>query len=64
MFIRFLDPTYRRKGFYETASVSISIGSPPEMFLEKGPLIICSEFTAEHLCRSVISIEMSRLNIH
>ena len=30
--------------------------SPPEVFLRKGVLRICSQFTGEHQCRSVISI--------
>ena len=29
--------------------------SHPEVFLEKGVLEICSKFTGEHPCRSVIS---------
>ena len=29
--------------------------SPPEVFFRKGVLQICSKFTGEHLCRSVIS---------
>ena len=29
--------------------------SPPEVFLGKGVLKICSKFTGEHPCRSVIS---------
>ena len=32
--------------------------SPPEVFLEKGCLKICSKFTGEHPCRIVISIEL------
>ena len=32
--------------------------SPPEMFLGKGVLKICSKFTGEHPCRSVISIKL------
>ena len=31
--------------------------SPPEVFLRKGVLKICSKFTGEHPCRSVISIK-------
>ena len=30
----------------------------PEMFLGKGDLKICSKFTGEHPCRSVISIKL------
>ena len=33
-------------------------GSGPEVFLRKGVLRICSKFTGEHLCRSVISIKL------
>ena len=33
-------------------------GSGPEVFLGKGVLRICSKFTGEHLCRSVISIKL------
>ena len=32
--------------------------SHPEVFLEKGVLNICSKFTGEHPCRSVISIKL------
>ena len=32
--------------------------SPPEVFLRKGVLKICSKFTGEHPCRSVISIKL------
>ena len=32
--------------------------SPPEVFLGKGLLKICSKFTGEHPCRSVISIKL------
>ena len=32
--------------------------SPPEVFLQKGILKICSKFTGEHPCRSVISIKL------
>ena len=32
--------------------------SHPEVFLEKGVLKICSKFTGEHRCRSVISIKL------
>ena len=32
--------------------------SHPEVFLEKGVLKICSKFTGEHSCRSVISIKL------
>ena len=32
----------------------------PEVFLKKGVLKICSKFTGEHPCRSVISINLER----
>ena len=32
--------------------------SPPEVFLEKGVLKICSKFTGEDPCQSVISIKL------
>ena len=32
--------------------------SPPEVFLEKGVLKICSKFTEEHPCQTVISIKL------
>ena len=32
--------------------------SHPEVFLEKGVLKICSKYTGEYLCRSVISIKL------
>ena len=35
----------------------ISRSSGPEVFLGKGVLIICSNFTGEHPCRSTISIK-------
>ena len=35
-----------------------SRSSPPEVFLRKGVLKICSKFTVEHPCRSVIPKEM------
>ena len=31
---------------------------PPEVLLGKGALKICSKFTGEHACRSVISIKL------
>ena len=32
--------------------------SPPEVFLEKGVLKICSKFTGEHPCQTVISLKL------
>ena len=37
----------------------ITQSSPPDVLLEKGILKICSKFTGEHPCRSVISIKLS-----
>ena len=37
---------------------SICRSSPPEVFLEKGVLEICTKFIEEHLCRNVISIKL------
>ena len=34
--------------------------NPPEVFLEKGILKICSKFTEEHPCQSVVSIKLLR----
>ena len=35
-----------------------------EVFLEKGALEICSKFTGEHPCRSVISIKLLHSKSH
>ena len=32
--------------------------SPPQVYLEKGALKICSKFTGDHPCQSVISIKL------
>ena len=32
--------------------------SPPDVFIEKGVLKLCSKFTGEHLCRSVMLIKL------
>ena len=37
-----------------------SRSSPPEVFLRKDVLKICSKFTGKHPCRSVISIKLLR----
>ena len=37
---------------------SFGRSSHPEVFLEKGVLKICSKFTGEHPCGSVISIQL------
>ena len=38
--------------------LEIDRSSHPEVFLRKGVLKICSKFTGEHPCRSVISIKL------
>ena len=38
--------------------INIIRSSRPEVFLRKGALKICSKFTGEHPCRSVISIKL------
>ena len=38
--------------------IKICRSSHPEVFLEKGVLEICSKFTWEHPCQSVISIKL------
>ena len=40
-----------------------SRSSYPEVLLRKGAQEICSKFTAEHLCRSVISIKLESINL-
>ena len=39
-------------------SLEIDRSSHPEVFLRKGVLKICSKFTGEHPCQSVISIKL------
>ena len=41
-----------------TKCLSLVSSSRPEVFLEKGVLKICSKFTGEHPCRSLISIKL------
>ena len=50
--LRFLDFQYL--GHYHSTYRS----NHPELFLEKGILNICSKFTSEQPCRSVISIKL------
>ena len=40
-------------------NLSIHRSSPPEMFLGKGVLKICSKCTGEQTCRSAISIKLA-----
>ena len=40
------------------AFIKVSRSSRPKVFLRKGVLKICSKFTEEHTCRSVISISV------
>ena len=42
----------------EAVTVNVWGSSPPEEFLEKGVLKICSKFTGEHQCQSMISIKL------
>ena len=37
--------------------------SPPEVFLEKGVLKICSKLTGEYSCQSVISIKLQSITL-
>ena len=39
-------------------SKAMDRSSPPELFLGKGVLKICSKFTGEHPCRSAISVKL------
>ena len=39
-------------------NVTSNISSHPEVLLRKGVLKICTKFTGEHPCRSVISIKL------
>ena len=48
----------RDKLYHHHASIKINSSSPPEVFLGKGVLKICSKFTGEHPCQSVISIKL------
>ena len=51
--------------FYNPKSYSKTWrSSPPEVFLGKGVLKICSKFTGEHPCRSVISIKLHSSLLH
>ena len=43
---------------FETITEKMFRSSRPEVFLAKGVLKICSKFTGEHPCRSVISIKL------
>ena len=46
------------QGFF--AKIVIFRSSPPEVFLGKVVLIICSKYTGKHPCRSVISIKLQK----
>ena len=46
--------------FLQDKLVSIYRSSPPEVFLGKGVLKICSKFTGEHSCGSAISVKLQR----
>ena len=51
---------FQRSSFWQTDSLypMQSRSSHPEVFLGKGVLKVCSKFTGEHPCRSVISIKL------
>ena len=53
-----------KRTLYETFQLntffSIYRSSSPEVFLGKDVLKICSKFTGEHPCRSVISIKTAK----
>ena len=48
--------TVRKNGY--SSNWSNDRSSPPEVFLEEGVLKVCSKFTEEHPCRSVILIKL------
>ena len=50
--------TLWKKLFPQSSIQLFTRSSHPEMFLKKGFLIICSKFTGEHPCPSVILIKM------
>ena len=43
--------------------MSLDRSSRPEIFLRKGVLKICSRFTGEYPCRSVISIKLQSMGV-
>ena len=45
---------------FSSAIIRKARGSRPEVFLRKGVLKICSKFTGEHPCWSVVSIKLER----
>ena len=49
--------------YYSDIFVSDVRSSPPEVFLGKGVLKICSKFTGEHPYRSAISIKLLCIGI-
>ena len=49
---------------HKICAICFSRSSSPEVFLGKGVLKICSKFTGEHPCRSVISIKLLCNNTH
>ena len=61
-FSKELIPKLRNAKFINTnileSSDAQTRNSHPEVFLGKGALKICSKFTGEHPCRSVISIKL------
>ena len=49
---------FRNKGEFENLRNISFRRSPPKVFLGKGFLKICSKFTGEHPCQSVVSIKL------
>ena len=47
--------------FLDCRHIKHDRSSPPEVFLRKGVQKICSKFTAEHPCQSMISIKLQQL---
>ena len=51
----------RKLGLKRTEYFTL-ISSPPEVFLRKGALEICSKFAGDHPCQSVISMKLRNRN--
>ena len=50
--------TIQSKWCFRIMEITFTPGNFPDVFLGKGVLKICSRFTGEHPCRSVISIKL------
>ena len=44
--------------YYTKKYIEMSRSSPPQVFLGKGVLKVCSKFIGEHPCQSVVSIKL------